>query len=30
VGIEPAAVISRYDGRPFDPLELAEEIREVI
>jgi 2-oxoglutarate ferredoxin oxidoreductase subunit alpha len=30
VGIEPRAVIKRYDGRPFDPLELAEEIKGVM
>jgi 2-oxoglutarate ferredoxin oxidoreductase subunit alpha len=28
-GIEAKAVIRRYDGRPFDPVELAAEIREV-
>ncbi|MCK4597620.1 2-oxoacid:acceptor oxidoreductase subunit alpha, partial [bacterium] len=28
--IEPAAVIRKYDGRPFDPIELAEEIKGVI
>ena len=26
-GIEPRAVITRYDGRPFDPIELAHEIK---
>jgi 2-oxoglutarate ferredoxin oxidoreductase subunit alpha len=30
LGIEPTAVIRRYDGRPFDPVELAEQIKEVI
>ncbi len=29
-GIEPKTVIKRYDGRPFDPIELAAQIREVI
>jgi 2-oxoglutarate ferredoxin oxidoreductase subunit alpha len=28
-GIQPKAIIKRYDGRPFDPSELALEIREV-
>lgn len=30
VGIEPKAVIRKYDGRPFDPLELASKLKEVI
>lgn len=30
VGIEPGAVIRKYDGRPFDPHDLAEKIKEVI
>ncbi len=30
IGIEPMAVIKKYDGRPFDPMELAKEIRGVI
>jgi 2-oxoglutarate ferredoxin oxidoreductase subunit alpha len=30
VGIEPKSVIKKYDGRPFDPLELAGRIKEVI
>ncbi len=29
-GIVPQAVIKRYDGRPFDPIELANEIRELV
>ena len=29
-GIEPEAVIKKYDGRPFDPVELAAQIKEVI
>jgi 2-oxoglutarate ferredoxin oxidoreductase subunit alpha len=29
-GIEPRAVIKRYDGRPFDPVELATEIKGVM
>lgn len=29
-GIEPKAVIKRYDGRPFDPAELAHEIKLAI
>ena len=28
--MEPAAVIRRYDGRPFEPVELARQIEEVI
>ena len=28
VGIRPKAVIKKYDGRPFDPVELAEKIKE--
>jgi 2-oxoglutarate ferredoxin oxidoreductase subunit alpha len=28
--MEPAAVLRRYDGRPFDPRELARQIEEVI
>jgi 2-oxoglutarate ferredoxin oxidoreductase subunit alpha len=27
--IQPKAVIKKYDGRPFDPVELAEKIKEV-
>ena len=30
VGIEPKSVIKKYDGRPFDPLELSARIKEVI
>jgi 2-oxoglutarate ferredoxin oxidoreductase subunit alpha len=30
VGIKPKAVIKKYDGRPFDPDELATKIKEVI
>jgi 2-oxoglutarate ferredoxin oxidoreductase subunit alpha len=30
VGIKPKKVIKKYDGRPFDPLELAARIKEVI
>ncbi|MFX0063240.1 MAG: 2-oxoacid:acceptor oxidoreductase subunit alpha [Candidatus Hermodarchaeota archaeon] len=30
VGLEPKAVIKRYDGRPFDPSELAAKLKEVI
>ena len=30
VGFEPRAVIKRYDGRPFDPVELAAQIKGVI
>jgi 2-oxoglutarate ferredoxin oxidoreductase subunit alpha len=30
VGIEPVLVIKKYDGRPFDPVELTEKIKEVI
>jgi 2-oxoglutarate ferredoxin oxidoreductase subunit alpha len=29
-GIQPKAVIKRYDGRPFDPVELAVKIKEEI
>lgn len=29
-GIKPHAVIKRYDGRPFEPVELAEEIRHAL
>lgn len=29
-GITPAATIQKYNGRPFDPLELADRIKEVI
>jgi 2-oxoglutarate ferredoxin oxidoreductase subunit alpha len=29
-GIEAKSVIKKYDGRPFDPQELAERIKEVI
>ncbi|MCJ7508292.1 MAG: 2-oxoacid:acceptor oxidoreductase subunit alpha [candidate division Zixibacteria bacterium] len=28
-GIKPKTVIKRYDGRPFDPVELASKIKEV-
>jgi len=28
-GTEPKAVIRKYDGRPFEPVELADKIREV-
>ena len=30
MGIEPKTVIKKYDGRPFDPAELANKIKEVI
>lgn len=30
VGIEPKAVIKKYDGRPFDPVDLAAKIKEVV
>ncbi|HIH95951.1 MAG TPA: 2-oxoacid:acceptor oxidoreductase subunit alpha [Thermoplasmata archaeon] len=30
VGIKAQKVIKKYDGRPFDPIELAEEIKEVV
>jgi 2-oxoglutarate ferredoxin oxidoreductase subunit alpha len=30
VGIKSKAVIKRYDGRPFDPIELANKIKEAI
>jgi 2-oxoglutarate ferredoxin oxidoreductase subunit alpha len=30
VGIEPKAVIKKYDGRPFDPVELAGRIKEIL
>jgi len=30
VGIEPQAVIKKYDGRPFDPVELANRIKEML
>ena len=29
-GIESEAVINKYDGRPFDPQELALKIKEVV
>jgi 2-oxoglutarate ferredoxin oxidoreductase subunit alpha len=29
-GINAKTVIKKYDGRPFDPLELADRIKEVI
>jgi 2-oxoglutarate ferredoxin oxidoreductase subunit alpha len=29
-GITPKTVIKRYDGRPFDPVELAEELKEMM
>ncbi|MGB7063053.1 MAG: 2-oxoacid:acceptor oxidoreductase subunit alpha [Candidatus Zixiibacteriota bacterium] len=28
--IQPKAVIRKYDGRPFDPVELAEKLKEVL
>lgn len=30
VGIQPKAIIKKYDGRPFDPVELASRIKEVV
>ncbi|MFQ6003017.1 MAG: 2-oxoacid:acceptor oxidoreductase family protein [Candidatus Zixiibacteriota bacterium] len=30
VGIEPKAVIKKYDGRPFDPPQLANRIKEMV
>jgi 2-oxoglutarate ferredoxin oxidoreductase subunit alpha len=30
VGIKPKMVIKKYDGRPFDPIELANRIKEVM
>ena len=30
LGIEPRAVIKKYDGRPFDPEELAARLKEVL
>lgn len=30
VGIQPKAVIKKYDGRPFDPVELASRIKEIL
>jgi 2-oxoglutarate ferredoxin oxidoreductase subunit alpha len=30
VGIKPKAVIKKYDGRPFDPIELGNRIKEAI
>ncbi len=30
VGIEPITVIKKYDGRPFDPIELADKIKGVV
>ncbi len=30
LGIEPKEVITKYDGRPFDPIELADSIQEVV
>jgi 2-oxoglutarate ferredoxin oxidoreductase subunit alpha len=30
VGIKPKAVIKKYDGRPFDPVELASRIKEIL
>jgi 2-oxoglutarate ferredoxin oxidoreductase subunit alpha len=30
VGINPKAIIKKYDGRPFEPAELAEDIKEVL
>ncbi|MGM0510690.1 MAG: hypothetical protein ACQESD_06145 [Thermoplasmatota archaeon] len=30
INIRSKAVIKKYDGRPFDPVELAEKIKEVI
>jgi 2-oxoglutarate ferredoxin oxidoreductase subunit alpha len=29
-GIDSQAVIKRYDGRPFDPIELADKLKEVL
>jgi 2-oxoglutarate ferredoxin oxidoreductase subunit alpha len=29
-GIEPAAVIRRYDGRAFDPIELADDLKKAL
>jgi 2-oxoglutarate ferredoxin oxidoreductase subunit alpha len=28
--IQPTALINRYDGRPFEPIQLAKKIKEVI
>jgi 2-oxoglutarate ferredoxin oxidoreductase subunit alpha len=30
LGVEPETVIKKYDGRPFDPEELAAQLREVL
>jgi len=30
VGIVPKTIIKKYDGRPFDPSELADALKEVI
>ena len=30
VGIQPKAVIKKYDGRPFDPVELANRIKDIL
>lgn len=30
VGIKPISIIKKYDGRPFDPIKLVENIKEVI
>ncbi len=30
IGLEPTSVIKRYDGRPFDPMDLAGKIKEAI
>lgn len=30
VGIKPKMVIKKYDGRPFDPIELANKIKEML
>ncbi|MFO8109864.1 MAG: 2-oxoacid:acceptor oxidoreductase family protein [Thermoplasmata archaeon] len=30
IGLEPKSVIKQYDGRPFEPVELAEKIQEAI
>jgi 2-oxoglutarate ferredoxin oxidoreductase subunit alpha len=28
--IKPKATIRKYDGRPFEPIELADELRKVL
>jgi 2-oxoglutarate ferredoxin oxidoreductase subunit alpha len=30
IGIEPKAIIKKYDGRPFDPVELGNRIKEML